>query len=68
MFRDDLRDLQKKFFFQIFFFEFFSSECIRMYPNVSEWVKTSPNGRENVKKRRENVEKLRKNVGVGGMA
>ena len=30
-----------------------------MYPNVSECVKTSPNGPENVKKLRENVEKLR---------
>ena len=68
MFRDDLRDLQKNIFFlKKKIFEFFSSECIRMYPNVSEWVKTSPNGPENVKKLRENVEKLRENVGVGGM-
>ena len=59
---------KKKKIVKIFFFEFFSSECIRMYPNVSEWVKTSPNGPENVKKLRENVEKLRENVGVGGMA
>ena len=39
-----------------------------MYPNVSECVKTSPNGPENVKKLRENAEKLRETVGVGGMA
>ena len=55
-------------FFLIFFFENFSSECIRMYPNVSECVNTSPNRSKNVEKRRENVEKLRENVGVGGMA
>ena len=50
------------------FFEFFASECIRMYPNVSECVQTSPNGPENVKKLRENIEKLRENVEVSGMA
>ena len=59
---------KNRFFFQFFFDEIFSSECIRMYPNVSECVKTSPNGPENVKKLRENVEKLRETVGVGGMA
>ena len=31
-----------------------------MYPNVSECVKTGPNGPENVEKLREHIEKLRK--------
>ena len=35
-----------------------------MYPNVSEYVKTSPKRPENVEKRREDVEKLRENVVV----
>ena len=39
-----------KFFLKKKFDEFFFPECIRMYPNVSECVKTGPNGPENVKK------------------
>ena len=69
--RENVHEISEKkidFFFNFFFDEIFSSECIRMYPNVSECVKTSPNGPENVKKLRENVEKLRETVGVGGMA
>ena len=50
--------------FDVFFF----AESIRMYPNVSECVKTGPHKPENVNKLRENVEKLRETVGVGGMA
>ena len=45
------------------------AESIRMYPNVSKYVKTGPKRPENVgklreivKKLRENVEKLRENV------
>ena len=51
----------KKHFF-LMFCEFFLAESIRMYPNVSECVKTGPNRPENVEKLRENVEKLRKNL------
>ena len=42
--------------------EIFFAESIRMYPNVSECVKTGPNRPENVEKLCENVEKLRKNL------
>ena len=53
---------KKTFFFICFFCEFFFAESIRMYPNVSECVKTGPNRPENVKKLRENVETLRENL------
>ena len=33
-----------------------------MYPNVSEYVKTSPKRPENVEKLRENVEKIRERL------
>ena len=50
------------FFFIVFFRRNFLAESIRMYPNVSECVKTGPNRPENVEKLRENVEKLRENL------
>ena len=50
------------FQFFIFFDDFFFAESIRMYPNVSEYVKTSPKRPENVEKLRENVEKLRERL------
>ena len=55
--------LKKKFeIFSNFFFDFFFAESIRMYPNVSERVKTGPNRPENAEKLRENVEKLREGL------
>ena len=45
---------KKNFFFGDFFF----AESIRMYPNVSECVKTGPNRPENVEKLRENIENI----------
>ena len=53
---------KKLFFFQKNFDDFFFAESIRMYPNVSEYVKTSPKRPENVEKLRENVEKLRERL------
>ena len=54
------REIFEKRKIYIFFFDdFFFAESIRMYPNVSEYVKTSPKRPENVEKLRENVEKLR---------
>ena len=47
-------------FFQNLFDEKLFAESIRMYPNVSECAKTSPNNSESVEKLRENVEKLTK--------
>ena len=44
------------------FFRIFFAESSRMYPNVSECVKTGPNKPENVEKLRKNVEKLRENL------
>ena len=45
-------------FFNFFFDDFFFAESIRMYPNVSECVKTDPNRSENVEKRRKTSRKL----------
>ena len=62
---EELREnLDEKFsiFFQKISDDFFFAESIRMYPNVSECVKTGWNRPENVKKLRENVEKLRETL------
>ena len=60
---EDAKNLRENFdekysiVFEKLFDDFFFAESIRMYPNVSECVKTDPNRPENVEKLRENVEK-----------
>ena len=59
-----ISDKNFSIFFKFFFDDFFFAESIRMYPNVSEYVKTGPKRAENVEKLRENVEKLRERLFV----
>ena len=58
----DFAKFPTKLFQYCFFLTIFFAESIRMYPNVSKFVKTGPNKAKITEKLRANVGKLRENV------